>query len=63
MACPHRLTFAFDRKSAIDLEAEHLVLVSAGEGLSDWVGDDARLFGGARGKLEFEYATLELRES
>ena len=63
IACPHRLTFAFDRESAIDLEAEHLVLVCAGEGLSDWAGDDAKLFGGPRGKLEYEYATRDLRSA
>jgi hypothetical protein len=63
VACPHRLTFAFDRELAIDLEAEHLVVVCAGEGLSDWAGDDAKLFGGPRGKLEYEYATRDLRSA
>ena len=33
------------------------------ESLSDWAGEDARHFGGMRGKAEYEYALKELNES
>jgi hypothetical protein len=63
VACPHRLSFTYDRDDAVHLEAQHLVMVCAGESLSDWAGEDARLFGGTRGKAEYEYALKELNES
>ena len=63
VACPHRLRFVFNRDDEVPLEAQHLVMVCAGESLSDWSGADGPLFGGSRGRADLEYALRELQTS
>ncbi len=63
VACPHRLTFAFSNDEEVPVEALHLVMVCAGETLFDFAGEDGRVFGGLRGRAEYEFLTVtkELR--
>ncbi len=61
VACPHRLTFAFSNDEEVPVEALHLVC--AGETLSDFAGADGRVFGGLRGRAEYELMIKELREA
>jgi hypothetical protein len=57
VACQHRLRFAFNHDNKVPLKALHLVMVCAGESLSDWDCCDGHLFGGLRGKADYEYGS------
>ena len=61
VACPHRLTFAWSNDEEVPVEAQHLVMVLAGETLSDFAGEDGRVFGGLRARAEYELMVTELR--
>jgi hypothetical protein len=63
VACPHRLTFAWSNDEEVPVEAQHLVMVLAGETLSDFAGEDGRVFGGLRARAEYELMVKELREA
>ena len=63
VAFPHRLTFAYASDDGLDLDAEHLRLVSEGERLSDWAGVPGRLIGGHTARSEFKAALDELRSA
>jgi hypothetical protein len=63
VACPHRLTFAWSNDEEVPVEALHLVMVLAGETLSDFAGEDGRVFGGLRARAEYELMIKELREA
>jgi hypothetical protein len=63
VACQHRLRFAFNHDNEVPLEALHLLMVCAGESLSDWAGGHCHLFGGSRGNADYEYALKELHTS
>jgi hypothetical protein len=63
VACPHRLTFAFSNDEEVSIEALHLIMVCAGETLSDFGGADGRVFGGLRARAAYELLIKELREA
>ena len=58
VAFPHRLTFAFALDDGLELDAEHLRLVSEGERISDWAGLAGRVIGGNTGRAAYK-ATLD----
>ena len=63
VACPHRLTFAWSNDDEVPVEAQHLVMVLAGETLSDFAGEDGRSFGGLRARAEYGLMIKELGDA
>ena len=61
VAFPHRLSFAFSGDESLQLDADHLRMVCAGERLSDWAGPDGRALGGQAGRAAFKTLLDELR--
>ena len=62
VACPHRLSFAYSNDEEMLIEAHHLAMVCSGETLSDFAGEEGRLFGGLRGRSDFVLVTKSLQE-
>ena len=62
VACPHRLSFAYSNDEEMLIEAQHLAMVCSGETLSDFAGEEGRLFGGLRGRSDFVLVTKSLHE-
>ena len=62
VACPHRLSFAYSNDEEMLIEAQHLAMVCSGETLSDFAGEEGRLFGGLRGRSDFVLVTKSLQE-
>jgi hypothetical protein len=63
VAFPHRLTFAYSNDAEQLIEAQHLVLMCAGESLSDFSGADGSAFGDRRGRANYMLLVSELREA
>jgi hypothetical protein len=63
VAFPHRLTFAYSNDAEQLIEAQHLVLMCAGESLSDFSGADGSAFGDRRGRTNYMLLVSELRDA
>jgi len=63
VAFPHRLTFAYSNDAEQLIEAQHLVMMCAGESLSDFSGSDGSAFGDRRGRANYVLLVNELRDA
>jgi hypothetical protein len=61
VAFPHSLSFAYSGDDSLQLDADHLCMVCAGEKLSYWAGSNGRVLGGRTARVAFKALLEELR--